>query len=81
MAKYQFICFTKRKNKEQTKEYNLINLALVSETSCDLIALVVNEQQIEKIKIKLQDRNFDISNIINVEFNSYSKQFTPKINI
>ena len=81
MPKYKFICFTKRENKEKTKSYNLINIALITDTNCDIISILVTPEQIEKLNKLLLDRNYDISQNIVIEYNSYTKNYAPIIKV
>lgn len=76
--RYIFVDTIERQNKDKTKIYTYACVCLLTKSNCDLMQVYVTDEQADKL-IDLENR--DISEYISVEYNSYSKAFTPKINL
>lgn len=76
MEKYFLVKILKRKNKETGKEYSLAYFVLSNDNSCDLMNILVTDEQVNLIK-RYEMQNYDFAKHIVVKYNSYQKKFLP----
>lgn len=74
---YQFIRIINRKNKEN-KLYHLALVLFNRANDSDLLRILVSDDVVEYLE-DLEDD--DITDIVKIEYNSYQKQYEPKIKI
>lgn len=78
MEKYFLVKILKRKNKETGNEYNLAYFVLSSDNSCDLMNILITDEQVNLIK-RYEMQNYDFAKHINISWNSYQKKFVPTL--
>lgn len=78
MGNYKLIKVFGRKNKEG-KPYYLAYMAYIGDSDVSLLNCLVTKEQADKLNSKVNDANFDISQYVQVSFNSYKKAYEPKI--
>lgn len=78
MEKYFLVKILKRKNKEKNTEYNLAYFVLSNENSCDLMNILVTDEQVNLIK-RYEMQNYDFAKHINISWNPYQKKFIPTL--
>lgn len=79
-VQYKLVRVLGRTNKEG-RTYFLAYVVLNSQTDCSLINILITAEQKEKLLKVINDNNFDIGKHIVIEYNSYQKQYQPKIKI
>lgn len=79
MHNYKLVRILSRKNK-QDKPYYLAYLILNTDNSCDLLQVLIKEEQAQKLNKLVNDNSFDISKFIDIKYNPYQKSYQPVIN-
>lgn len=79
MTKHVLLNIGQRQNKDKTKSYNLAFVGIINDNSVDVVNIMISEEQVRQLKPKCLDQNFDIGKYIVTEYNSYQKQYIPKI--
>lgn len=81
MGNYELLRVLKRKNKSG-KEYYLAVLLFNSENNCDLIQALVTEEQAKKLLESNEKVNrIDMTKYVEIEYNTFSRSYQPKITI
>lgn len=77
---YRLVRVLSRKSKNSDKVYYLAFLSVNTDTSCDLLDIMITKEQADKLIKLVDDKNFDIGKYVSVEFNKYDKSYKPVIN-
>lgn len=78
--KYKLVDIIERTNKEN-KKYYLAVILLKNSYDCDLIKVLVRENQVQKLYELSSQKDFDISNYLEIQYNNYSKSYQPVIKL
>lgn len=78
---YQLHRLVKRSNKDKTKTYNYALVLFNRENDSDLLRIYITDEQAFKLRDCLNNNKDDISGYVKVEYNSYQKEYQPKITI
>lgn len=77
---YQIVRVIERKNKEN-KTYYLAIVLFNNHYDSDLLRILVTEEQADKLLDIIGSEEDDITSFIAIDYNSYQKNFQPKITI
>ncbi len=80
MNSYRLVRILERKNKEG-KPYHLAVVLFNYANDCDLLRILITDEQLDKLNDLLKQNKVDINQYVSIEYNSYQKAYQPKINI
>lgn len=79
IGEYKLVDVLKRKSRDTDKEYFIAYLAFKSDSSVDLINVLVDEKLAKILDDCIMKHNTNMTNFVKVEYNSYQKKYQPKL--